>query len=331
MSAKKLKIEYGDSVFALPREAVLSSLAAAGAFEIKVLVLLASDDALRLDSDAARQYICKTLDCTASAFDKAIAFWCDRGVVTCGETAQSSVNQTGEKPKKALQGVSVPSYTESQAADVIDKHSELRATIDACQQITEKIFTPVDVQTIVGIYDYLGLCDTGYIETLCNYCKSLGKTSARYIERVAVSMADEGVDTTDALNEYIARRERFENNAGKIRSLIGADSRALTAKEKKLFECWLTEWNFDVDVITRAYEVTVDKLGTLKLTYMNRVLENWHRDGLATLEAVEASLEKYRQNKADAAKNGSGFETDEYFEAALARSQKYLENNKKGS
>lgn len=330
MSAKKLKIEYGDSVFALPRESVMSSLGAARAFELKVLLVLCADDALRADFTAAREYICKNLDCTESAFEKAIAFWTDRGVIVCVE-ADNAVMTQSEKPKKTLQGVSVPSYTESQAADVIDRHAELRATIDACQQITEKIFTPADVQTIVGIYDYLGLSDTGYIETLCNYCKSLGKTSARYIERVAVSMADEGIDTTDALNEYIARRERLENNTAKIRSLIGASDRALTSKEKKLFECWLTEWNFDVDVITKAYEVTVDKLGSVKLTYMNKVLENWHRDGLDTLEAVEASLEKYSQSKADAAKNGSGFETDEYFEAALARSQKYLENSKNGS
>ena len=330
MSAKKLKIEYGDSVFALPREGVLSSLCAARAFELKVLLILGADDTLRADLDAAREYICKSLDCTESAFEKAIAFWCDRGVITYADAA-ATVPAQGEKPKKTLVGVTVPGYTESQAADVIDRHAELRAIIDACQQITEKIFTPADVQTIVGIYDYLGLCDTGYIETLCNYCKSLGKTSARYIERVAVSMADEGVDTTDALNEYIARRERLESDISKIRSLIGADGRALTSKEKKLFECWLTEWNFDVDVITKAYEVTVDKLGAVKLTYMNKVLENWHRDGLGTLEAVDASLEKYSRNKANAAKDGSGFETDEYFEAALARSQKYLEENKKGS
>lgn len=322
MGAKKLKIEYGDSVFALPRESVLSSLPKAGAFELKVLMLLASNDALRADLSAAREHICKELDCTGSAFDKAVAFWSDSGVISTADAA-------GDKPNKTPISVTVPSYTESQAADVIDRHTELRAIIDACQQITEKIFTPADTQTIVGIYDYLGLRDTGYIETLCNYCKSLGKTSARYIERVAVSMADEGVDTTDALNEYIARREQLENNTARIRLLIGAQDRALTSKEKKLFECWLTEWNFAVDVITRAYEVTVDKLGTVKLTYMNKVLENWHRDGLDTLEAVEASLEKYSQSKADAAKNGSGFETDEYFEAALARSQKYLENSKK--
>ncbi len=330
MSAKKLKIEYGDSVFALPREGVLSSLCGASAFELKVLILLASDDALRVDFEAAREQICKTLDCTASAFEKAVSFWSERGVITQADCVESAAAER-EKPKKTLVGVTVPNYTESQAADVIDRHEDLRQVIDACQQITEKIFTPADVQTIVGIYDYLGLCDTGYIETLCNYCKSLGKTSARYIERVAVSMADEGVDTTDALNEYIARRERLESNTAKIRSLIGADGRALTSKEKKLFECWLTEWKFDIDVITRAYEVTVDKLGAVKLTYMNKVLENWHRDGLDTLEAVEASLQKYSQSKADAAKNGSGFETDEYFEAALARSQKYLENSKKES
>jgi DNA replication protein DnaD len=34
---------------------------------------------------------------------------------------------------------------------------------------------------------------------------------------------------------------------------------------------------------------------------MNKVLENWHKSGLTTIEAVEASLESYKKSKAEAA------------------------------
>ncbi|MFQ9149932.1 MAG: DnaD domain-containing protein [Eubacteriales bacterium] len=142
-----------------------------------------------------------------------------------------------------------------------------------------------------------------------------------------MNLFDEGVDTVDALNAYIKRKDEFEDNVGKIRSLIGAGQRELTAKEKKCFTCWLDEWCFPIDVITRAYEVTVDKIGDPSVSYMNKVLENWKNSGLTTLEAVEASLENYKKKKAEAAHgtetvNGaeSGFQTDEFFEAALRRS-----------
>lgn len=330
MSVKGLKIEYGNSVFALPREALTAVLAKAGGFELKVLLILASSDILRADVDVACEAVCRELDCTKSAFNKAVKFWVEAGVISHAQSVPKAPS-TKEPPKKALMQSDMPTYTEAQAADIIEKNSELSGIIDACQQITGKIFTPADAQAVVTMYDYLGLVDAGYIETLFAYCKSLGKTSARYAEKVAVSMADEGIDTTDALNEYIARRERLETDMQKLRTLIGANGRALTAKEKKLFECWLDEWRFDTEVITRAYEVTVDNLGELKLTYMNKVLENWHRDGLNTIEAVTASLEAYAKNKAAATKNGSGFETDEMFEAALRRSQSYVEKiGKKG-
>ena len=79
-------------------------------------------------------------------------------------------------------------------------------------------------------------------------------------------------------------------------------------------------------MITCAYEVTVDKLGEPKLAYMNKVLENWHKEGLTTVEAVQASLETYKKNKAEAEQNSSGFETNEFFEAAVSRGLKYGEN-----
>lgn len=328
MSAKKLKIEYGNGVFALPREKVLDVLPSAGGFELKVLLLVTSDDALRGDYDAACEHICARLDCTKSALTRAISFWEKAGVIAvCDSVGEAKAVE--EPKKKALASATLPTYTEGQTADVMEAHSELAAIIDACQQISGKVFTPADAQTIVGIYDYLGLNDTGYIETLYSYCASMEKTTARYVEKVAISMADEGVTTTEALNKYIKRKEKLDEDMSKLRTLVGAVSRTLTSKEKKLFTAWVGDLAMPYDVIERAYEITVDKCGDVKLPYMNKILENWKNEGLCTLAAVNESLETYKKNKAEASsKGGSGFETDEYFEAALERSRRYLEGKK---
>ena len=82
------------------------------------------------------------------------------------------------------------------------------------------------------MYDHLGLGGE-YIVTLFSYLSGKGKNSLRYIERTAVNLFDEGVDTVDALNAYIKRKDEFEDNVGKIRSLIGAGQRELTAKEEE--------------------------------------------------------------------------------------------------
>ena len=326
---KKLKIEYGDSVFALPRESLCAALSSANEFNLKVLLLAASNDSLRADYDAACRELCRLLDCTKTSLARAIDFWCKAGVLSIVPSEKLDQTTDEADPKKHLQAESIPEYTEGAAADIIERNTDLAGIIDMCQQIIEKMFTPAEANIVVGLYDHLGL-DGEYIAMLFAYCKDLGKRSLRYIEKTALGLYDEGIDTAAALADHIKRRERHEENLGKLRSLIGAGARQLTPREKKVFGVWLDEWKFELDVITRAYEITVDNIGEYKLAYMNRVLENWQRDGLRTLEAIDASLESYKKTKVEAEKNKSGFETDEYFEAALARSQKYLEKNKSG-
>ncbi len=329
MSVKKLKIEYGDSVFSLPKDSLLSTLGSASGFDLKVLILAASDDELRLDFNKATEELCRRLDCTKSALQKSLDFWSRAGVLNTVEGQTSEIGISKQPPKnKTLQSSELPTYTESRAADVLANHLDLAEIIDACQQIAEKIFTPNEVQSIVAIYDYLGLDDEGYIVTLYQFCKRNGKTSPRYIEKVAVSLFDDGITTTSSLNEYIKKRDTVDCMTAKFRALIGAESRKLTAKESANIELWSSTWGYDFEVINRAYEITVERCGDYKLPYMSRILENWHDAGLSTIEDVDASLESYQKNKSDASSE-SDFEDNEYFEAALARSQRYLEENRK--
>ncbi len=331
MSVKKLKIEYGDSVFSLPRKQLMEALGKASGFDLKVLIHLASDDELRLNAEKATEDLCRRLDCTPSAFMKSVGFWNGFGVLTPCESDDiphsSSLSSPGPA-KKTLQSSDFPVYSESRAADVIENHTELAGIMDACQQIVGRIFTPNEVQSVVAIYDYLGLCDDGYIVTLYQFCKKNGKTSPRYIEKTAISLFDQGIVSTSLLNDYIKKKEDLDDMTSKVRSLIGAVSRKLTPKETKCIECWCDEWGFSFDVISRAYEVTVDKIGEYKMPYMNRVLENWHNAGLVTIEDVDASLESYQKKKSEPSAS-EDFEVNEYFEAALERSRRYMEEMKK--
>ncbi len=323
---KKLRIQYGDGVLSLPREGILNSLPDANEFNLKVLLLVASADILHTDYDAVAKEVCGQLDCTASAFVRSLAFWQEMGVISITE-GEGEEKTKSRKKKEYLQASELPAYTEGDAADIIEKNADLSGIIDICQKIVGKLFTPSEAQIVVGLYDHLRL-DGEYIATLFAYCKDNGKKSLRYIEKTALGLYDEGIDTTQALNKHIKRLERHDELLSQIKSLIGAASRQLTSREKKLTEQWISTWRFDIDVITRAYEVTVDNIGDVKLPYMNRVLENWYNSGLTTLEAVEESLEVYKKNKAEAERDSSGFETNEYFEAALARAQRYLTENK---
>lgn len=359
---KRIRFDYGEGVISLPRDKVAEVCTGANETALRVLLLTASLERLHDDYDACCAELRTRLDITQSTLDRALGFWRDAGVLKISDITESaqraganvptdnaaalgltnggsagsdsanggsaSTETTAHRAKPLLMPSTLPTYSETQCADIIANSPDLPDVVDMCQQITGRIFTPADVSVIVTLYDYLGL-GGDYIATLIAYLKQNGKKSLRYIERTALSLFDEGVDTLDALNAYIKHKEDSVENLSKIRRLIGAGSRELTSREKKAFACWLDEWHFEFDVINRAYEITVDKINEPSVAYMNRVLENWYKSGLTTLEAVEASLEAYKKSKAEAAQNSSlvngtesGFKTDEFFEAALRRSFK---------
>jgi DnaD/phage-associated family protein len=104
--------------------------------------------------------------------------------------------------------------------------------------------------------------------------------------------------------------------------------RTLTPQEKKYFSTWIYEFGYDMDIIRKAYEITVDTKGSPKMSYMNSVLANWNRDGLRTLEQIEEAQTAFNESKkkergekvqGTSAPQGT-FDTEDFFEAAVRRS-----------
>lgn len=339
--SERLKIEWGDGILSLPKN-ILPLLQTAGGFELKVLISIAAEDELRNDANALKAELCKRLDCTENAYNKALSFWKSNGLLTVPKASTAPVTETApipeaapsqtvsepapesekpeEPPKKFLQSQLLPHYSEGECAEIIARSPELPDTISMCQQLLGKIFTTADVEVIVGLCDHLGLSQD-YVACLIKYCVDNGKKSLRYIERTAVSLFDEGICTGEALNDYLKRKERLNDSLAQIQKMTGSVGRPLTPYEKKTFSCWLEEWKYDIDVITKAWEVTIGNINMPKVSYMNKVLLNWHNSGFQTLADVEAYCETYKKKKeAMNAGQSVGFQTDEIMEAILKRS-----------
>jgi DnaD/phage-associated family protein len=69
-------------------------------------------------------------------------------------------------------------------------------------------------------------------------------------------------------------------------------------------------------ILSNAYEITVDSTSKPSIPYANSILERWYAEGYRTLEDVDAALAEYKRKKAG---DGSSFDVDEWFEAALKR------------
>ena len=84
------------------------------------------------------------------------------------------------------------------------------------------------------------------------------------------------------------------------------------------------------ELVTLAFDRTVEKKGTPKKSYMGGILRKWHESGLTTVDAVIAHEQQTReQNGGGHSHSGqnvggatgeSTFDIDDFFQAALDRS-----------
>ena len=343
----KYEFNFGSGVLCLP-EAVLSRLEAAGELDLKLLLLLASSPDMREDPDSAK--LATALGYSASEVEISIAFWRGAGILKGGKTQKkkSTVTATAESKKEPVQMAlpapevisgtkDMPTYTGAEIEQLINEKTGLKSLLDECQRILEKVFSVHECNKIIGLSDYLGLED-GYILLLCSYCKSIGKGSVAYVTKTATELYQNNIDTMEALEAYIEHRERTTSFEGKMRTLMGIGSRALSTREKKFFEQW-SQFGFSDDILQLAYDQTVDSSGKAAVGLMNTILTAWHEKGVKTVEDANAQIDQHKSEvkRKYAKKNGSepsfsdsSFDTDEFFDIALQKSLEIAKEKKDG-
>ena len=330
----KYRINYGDAVGVFPKSA-LDVIKRAGEGEIKILLCLCA-----CEGNADEKKLSKLSGVSADGVRDALAFWRGAGVIVsadvpaalqedtdeCGderadERGDEKESREVEAPKKAVskklsRSEELPNYTSEELAEILENRTETATLINECQNIMGKVFSVREINVLMGFVDYLSL-DCEYIMILLTYCMSIGKKTLHYAEKLAFALYDEGICTASELSEEIRRRELAAASEGKIRLMFGVGERALTSKEKKFIASWTGEMGYGLDIIERAYEETANTTGNASFAYANSILERWYSEGLRTLEEVEASYNK----KKEEGKTGQYTSTfsDDFFDAAVRR------------
>lgn len=316
----KLIWNYGNAVATLPAS-VADAAKNATKKDLCILLALAAEPLCAVDLTAATRAVAARLSMQESEVKTALAFWRGAGVLIADEgdgvaqTPPTVPTQNAEKPARIVADRGMPAYSTEELTALLKRRSELTALVDDCQRTFGKIFNTAEVNIIAGMVDYLGL-DGEYILLLLAHCVRMEKKSLRYMEKMALTLHDEGVTATAELQERLRRIETMAASTGKIRALFGIASRALTTKEKGMIEKWVCTMCYGDDVLKKAYEITVDSIGKASIPYTNTILERWHAEGYRTLEDVERAISEYKRKKTA---NGSSFDVDDFFEAALKR------------
>lgn len=301
---------------------VAQFLPRAGLCDMRVFVYLCSVNG---DADIAK--ISAAVGASYDEVNASLAFWRGTGIILedvvsvapAVRQIEVAITEKKAESKKVARQDKMPDYTSDQLAQILEENKEMAMLIDECNHILGKMLNFHEVNIIVGLVDYLTL-DNEYILLLVKHCAEMGKKTLHYIEKTAFALYDDGITTAASLTHELSRREAASSAEGKIRTLFGIGTRALTTREKREISAWINDMKYPIEIIEKAYEITVDATSKPTLHYANTVLERWHSEGLLTLEQIIDSY-KEKGNKAGASSpaDSSSFDTDEFFEAAVKR------------
>ncbi len=325
-----LNIEFGGGVIALP-ERTLNILQSASPTEIKLLIYIASDKAVRENfshEDAAIMLGVNTDDIA-----NALKFLIDFGLVSGDASPERAdisvrVKKAGERSVTVVKaGNDIPTYTGAEIEAIFSQKSEIRLLVDECQRIFGKMFTLMEINRIISLADYYRL-DSEYIVTLFQYVAKIGKPTVPYADKMARELYNQGIVTLDSLEKKIKQLEDFSTVEGFVRRLFGLGERKLTARETKFVDQWAQE-GYMHSMIELAYEISVNNTGAPSMPYINKTLTNWREAGYRTTEEVVKSIDKYRQEKQDKRGQSDRRIDDPIEEAILSSSKNRLQRKLK--
>jgi len=282
-------------VFAVPGAVVDEHLKLCGEQALKVLLLI-----LRRGGEVTREEIVDFLGADSTAVDQAVGYWVRLGVLkeseppptpakeptAAGDADPGALPPTYSEPAPtpqqpaALPGRERRKLTTRQINEMSKGDGTIAFLLREAQMIIGKPLTPVATDTVAALYSYYGM-NPEVLLMLLQYCVGQKRDNMRYIEKVAASWIEMGIDTHEkAEREILAGAERAGQEAA-VRRVLGINDRALISSEREYITTW-KEQGVSTELIGLAYERTIEQKGKLSLPYINGILQNWKQKGIST-------------------------------------------------
>ncbi|MDR0914793.1 MAG: DnaD domain protein [Oscillospiraceae bacterium] len=342
-----IKINLGNwsSVFAVPSAVVDTALKFASAYQLKVLLYVLRNN----DHELTYDLIAAELSILPDDVKDSVKFWVDRGIFCCeneellpGKATANKTpalqNNTATQTKNAeFANIQAPQASGQPAAaakprtTVVQKpdslfvaeklktDAALRDVIQDAEIILSKPLTPGDVATLVMLNYTFGLpCEV--IIMLIQYCKDVGHSNMKYVERIGAEWSDEGIDSIEAA-ELKTESMKSSNSAwSKISRLFGVSNIGYpTAAQLSFAQRWQVEIVLPDELFKEAYERCVDTHGKYNLKYINGILNNWASQNIKNLNELY-EFEEQMLIKKEAAKTKT---------TAAAKTTRTAKNGKK--
>ena len=218
-------------------------------------------------------------------------------------------------PKEKEPAFEKKSYT----PDELKKFREQEAVEEVlfiAEQYLGRTLTITDINAIIYWYDELKFTPD-FIEYLIEYCVSKGHASIRYMEKVALSWAENNCLTVEQAKLL---NGQYHQPYNAVMKALGISGRNLVPSEMAYIDKWKNDYGFSVSLIQTACEKTIQAIHEPSFEYTDRILANWKTNNVTNLDDVAKadSVHQKRQrtsvssSKATAKNKFNNFEQRSY-------------------
>ena len=303
-----------NAVFAVPSCVVDKHIKLAGAAQLKVLLWV-----LRHAGETfTTEDIGRALSMHPADVHDSMQYWIETGLIRQQEeqfsppqrgaasleqpsvTAQETMEKPSAAPVRLPRPLSRPQKPDSaHVAKRLEEDSDLAAMLQEAQMILGKTISPGDCATLLMLHDNDCL-PVDVILMLLQYAVGIGKSAMRYIEKVGISWAEEGIDSHYKAEQKIRALDLTQKAWRQVENILGIEHRSPSSKEAEAANRWVNEWKFSPEMLRLAYERCIDAKGKYYTGYMDGILKRFHAQGIVTVQQAEED----RRNNATAGRGG---------------------------
>ena len=203
--------------------------------------------------------------------------------------------KSADKPVNApIFNVSLrPNYTVEELSFYQKQSKGIERLFSHGEQTLGKMLTYHDMNVLFGFYDWLRL-PMDVIIYMLSYCADGNHRDLRYIEKVALDWAERGISTVDDAKAYT---QTFDKEFRAVMTALGHPSAFPSPTQRKYMQKWLNEMDMPLELVVEACDKTAVQIGKPKLTYIDKIITDWHKKGMKSLEAVAAAEANWQKSE----------------------------------
>lgn len=333
MANIQLKSDYPHNHISVPRVFIDKYMADANGEFVKVYLFLLRCMGSSALSDCSISAIADHFNYTENDILRALKYWEKVGVIhlelnsdnqitglcfkdlTGGVQLSSSSTEkelslsetaTSDVPVAVPVTAPAPKVAKTKKTAASKKHEYTLDEVKAFQnnhEVSELLFiietylkhplNSTEMNTVFFWYD--GLKFSGeLIEYLVEYCITNGHASLRYMDKVALGWAENGIDSMEKAKEHVSIHSKAYYS---IMKAFGISGRNLADSEMVFVNKWSKNYAFDLEIILEACKRTISATQKPSFEYADSILTNWYNNNVHTLKDVAVLDDVFNKGK----------------------------------